>query len=175
MEGRRRVLSCLNGPVPARVMLIGEAPGRLGAERTGIPFHGDESGRRLDKLLAAAGWSRAEVFLTNAVLCNPTTASGSNRRPSAAELARCGVWLTAQIAVVDPRLIVTLGAVALEAVRQVAPHTLTLSDAGRLPVAWHGRWLACAYHPGARAAIHRPVALQRLDFEQLGRWLAACV
>src|SRR5919202_821569 len=82
MEGRRRVLGPGNGSPRARILLVGEAPGRLGAERTGVPFTGDASGRRLDALLAAAGWRRADVFVTNAVLCNPRDTRGCNRPPS---------------------------------------------------------------------------------------------
>lgn len=50
MDGCTRVLSDANGPVDARVMFIGEAPGRLGAERTAVPFHGDVAGENFEKI-----------------------------------------------------------------------------------------------------------------------------
>jgi DNA polymerase len=170
MEGRVRLLSEQNGPAHAEVMLVGEAPGRLGAARTGVPFEGDESGRRLDRLLAAAGWRRSELFITNAVLCNPLDESARNRPPRAFEIANCNGWLAAQIDVIQPRLVVALGAVALGALSLVAPHHRTVRDSANPPIAWHGRHLAAAYHPSARAAIHRPLDLQIQDFEGLGQW-----
>lgn len=164
------MLSSANGPCPAEIMLIGEAPGRLGAQRSGVPFEGDASGRRLTPLLAAAGWSRAELFITNAVLCSPLDERSRNRPPRHDELGRCRCWLTAQLDLVNPRLVVAMGRVALDAARRVAPHELTLRAAGLPPIAWYGRRLAAVYHPGARAALHRPVEQQLVDFAALGQW-----
>jgi uracil-DNA glycosylase family 4 len=170
MDGRVRVLSHLNGPVPAKIMLVGEAPGRRGAEISAIPFSGDESGRRLDALIAAAGWDRRELFITNAVLCNPQTATGNNRAPTAIECRNCTSLLARQIEVINPRLVVALGAVALRSLAAIAPHDLRVSGAGQLPIRWSDRWLAVAYHPSARAAIHRSIEHQRDDFRRLGAW-----
>src|ERR1051326_384467 len=61
---RAAVLSELNGSVDARVMFIGEAPGRKGADRTHVPFSGDQSGRNFDRFLASVGLARSEVFIT---------------------------------------------------------------------------------------------------------------
>ena len=171
MDGRIRVLSRANGPVDACVMLVGEAPGRLGAGQSGVPFSGDESGRRLDVLIDAAGWKRSEIFITNAVLCNPLDDTGRNRPPRQAELANCRDWLAAQIEVVDPLLVVALGAVALRSLAHIAPHDLTVRDSSSQPVPWNDRYLAAAYHPGARAAIHRPFPEQLMDFDRIGTWL----
>ena len=170
MEGRLRILSRLNGPPDARIMLVGEAPGRLGAARTAVPFAGDESGRRLDRLMAAAGWSRHEVFISNAVLCNPLDGSGRNRPPRASELVNCRAWLQSQIDLIDPALVVALGAVALKSLAGIEPHPLTVRDSANPPLSWYGRHLAAAYHPSARAAIHRPFDLQLDDFRRLGEW-----
>jgi uracil-DNA glycosylase len=71
MEGRARVLGSANGPERAKVLFIAEAPGRLGAERSRIPLHGDQTGRNFEALLASVKLKRREVFITNAVLCNP--------------------------------------------------------------------------------------------------------
>ena len=102
-----------SGPIPAKVMFIGEAPGRRGAAVTGVPFVGDESGRRFDRLLAEAGLRREEVFVTNAVLCLPLDVAGRNRPPARLERANCAAHLSATVELVQPRLIVTLGAAAL--------------------------------------------------------------
>ncbi len=171
MEGQIRVLSRLNGPLDADIMLIGEAPGRFGAGQSGVPFSGDESGRRLDRLIAAAGWERSRLFITNAVLCNPLDDTGRNRPPRQSEISSCRSWLTAQIELIDPRLVVALGAVALKSLGSIEPHNRVVRDSARAPVAWHGRHLAGVYHPGARAAVHRPFDLQLEDFRQIGSWL----
>src|SRR6266481_886655 len=90
---RAAVLSELNGPVDARVMFIGEAPGRKGADRTRVPFSGDQSGKNFERFLASIGLPRSEIFITSAALCNPRKASGANRRPTAGELRNCSDFL----------------------------------------------------------------------------------
>src|SRR6476646_2245365 len=72
------VLSELNGRLDARVMFIGEAPGRKGADRTRIPFSGDQSGKNFDRFLASISLGRDQIFITSAALCNPQTSSGAN-------------------------------------------------------------------------------------------------
>jgi DNA polymerase len=160
------VLAASNGPLGARVMFIGEAPGRLGAARTGVPFTSDQSGLRFQRLLAAAGLRREEVFITNALLCNPLR-NGANRPPRRRELAACALWLEAQLRLVDAPLVVSLGTAALEALRLIERHPFALSrDAGRaLP--WRGRTLVPLYHPSPRTAGRRPFAQQLEDFRRL--------
>ena len=168
MEDRRRVLSKANGQPGARVMFIAEAPGRRGGEVTGVPLSRDASGQRFTRLLAMAGLLRDEVFITNAVLCNPRAASGVNRPPSRSELANCAGWLLRQIAVIDPAYVVTLGAVALAALGRIEAHRLLLrEDVGRA-VAWYGRVLIPLYHPSPRAGLSRGYAEQDADFQRLG-------
>ena len=160
------VLAGSNGPLDARVMFIGEAPGRLGAARTGVPFTSDQSGQRFQRLLAAAGLRREDVFLTNALLCNPLR-DGANRPPRRRELAACARWLDAQLRLVDPPLVVTLGTAALEALRIIERHPYALSrDAGRA-LAWRGRTLVPLYHPSPRTAGRRPFSRQLEDFRGL--------
>ncbi|MBX5493110.1 MAG: uracil-DNA glycosylase [Chloroflexi bacterium] len=172
MQGRARVLSRANGPLHARVLFVGEAPGRRGGDRTGVPFCGDQSGALFDTLLAAAGLRREAVFVTNAVLCNPRDAKGRNARPTRAELAACSDYLQAQIALVDPTWVVALGHTALQALRRLAAHPLRLpADVGRA-VAWNGRWLVALYHPAPRALLRRPLSVQVEDYRQLARLLA---
>lgn len=165
MEGRRRVLGDANGSLRPRVMLVGTAPGRHGAERTGVPFGGDRSGAALDALLQRAGLTRAEVFITNAVLCNPQDAHGRNDEPSAAELRACGEHLRATVEVVDPPLVVALGATAYGALRRLetAPEWPQALGAAHH---WNGRLLAATYHPGPRVwnqPLRRAALLRQWD------------
>jgi uracil-DNA glycosylase len=168
MEGRRRVLSDQNGRADARVMFIAEAPGRLGGEVTGVPLSRDASGRRFSRLLQIAGLDRRQVFITNAVLCNPRAADGRNRPPSTSERANCLGWLRAQIEVVDPAVVVTLGAVALAALDRIEPHGLRLRDHVGQPRVWTGRALVALYHPSPRAGLSRAYSEQDADFSRLG-------
>src|ERR1700674_1206273 len=100
MRERTAVLSELNGSVDARVMFIGEAPGRKGADRTRVPFSGDQSGKNLERFLASIDLKRSEIFITSAALCNPRSASGANRRPAASEIRNCSDFLRRSIELV---------------------------------------------------------------------------
>lgn len=171
MEGRRRLLGSENGALHPRVCFIAEAPGRLGGDRTAVPLAGDQSGRNFDRLLAAAELERASVFITNAVLCNPRDARGRNAPPAAAEIRNCAGFLAATLALLDPPVVVTLGAVALRAIQAIAPHEATLAGNVGEILPWHGRWLAPLYHPGPRAQIHRGFARQMDDFSRLGAFV----
>lgn len=151
MNGRPRVLSPANGGPGARVIFIGEAPGRLGGDRTGVPFSGDQSGRNFERLLSAANLTRAEIFVTNAILCNPRDKRGRNRSPARKELASCGDLLSRQLAVITAPVVVTLGAVALKAVDALAAHGLQLGEVVGQAIPWQGRLLVPLYHPGPRA------------------------
>jgi uracil-DNA glycosylase family 4 len=168
MEGRRRLLGPENGALHPRVCFIAEAPGRLGGDRTAVPLAGDQSGRNFDHLLAAAGLDRASIFITNAVLCNPRDARGLFDEPATTEIRNCAGFLAATLALLDPPVVVTLGAVALRAVGAIAPHEATLSGNVGEFLPWHGLWLVPLYHPGPRAQIHRDFQTQVEDFRRLG-------
>lgn len=99
-----------HGAAPAMVAFVGLAPGRLGGDRTGIPFSGDRSGELLRRMIAYSGLRR--VFITNLVRCNPRDRRGRNRDPSAREIANCRGHLAAEFAVVRPRVVACLGAAA---------------------------------------------------------------
>ena len=151
MEGRRRVLGAANGPLRAMAVLVGTAPGRHGAERTGIPFSGDRSGIALDALLGRTGLTRDDVFITNAVLCNPQDGGGRNAEPTAAELRNCGAHLARTLGVVDAPLVVALGRTAFAALQAVHPSGTTWERSLGRQVPWRdGTHLAATYHPGPR-------------------------
>jgi DNA polymerase len=99
-----------HGAAPAMVTFVGLAPGRLGGDRTGIPFSGDRSGSLLRRMIGRADLGR--VFITNLVRCNPRDGRGRNRDPSAREIANCRDHLAAELAVVRPNVVACLGAVA---------------------------------------------------------------
>jgi uracil-DNA glycosylase len=171
MDERRRVLSEQNGDPMARVMFIAEAPGRLGGELSGRPLVDDASGRHFSQLLAIAAIAREDVFITNSVLCNPQDEGGRNRKPSRLELANCSHWLWNQIAAIDPRVVVTLGGVALDAVARLERHSYRLASHVGIPLAWAGRTLIPLYHPSPLTRATRSDALQANDYHRLGEYL----
>ncbi len=174
------ILGGVNGPLDADVLFVAEAPGRLGAARTGVPMTSDVTGRRFHAFLAEAGLARSRVFITNAVLCNPLTAGGRNRRPSAREVAACRDFLAAQLVLVAAPLVAALGGVALEALPRIAPHEAVLArDVGRA-LSWNGagrpnRMLVPLYHPSIQSTLARPHQTQRRDWRRLGELVCRLV
>jgi DNA polymerase len=103
------------GSVDARVMLVGEQPGDQ-EDRQGRPFVGP-AGKLLDRALAEAGIDPGEAYVTNAVKHFKFTRAEPHRRrihksPTLREVAACGPWLAAELALVEPELVVILGATA---------------------------------------------------------------
>ena len=172
MCGRSAVLSAHNGRVGARVMFVGEAPGRQGGDRTRVPFSGDQSGRNFSRYLGSIGLAREEIFITNSALCNPRGATGANRRPTRREVSNCSDFLRRQVEAVDPRVVVTLGAVALEALRGVEYHPFTLKENVGQIQPWRGRLLVPLYHPSPQVlASHRREPRQLEDYKSVARAL----
>jgi DNA polymerase len=174
MCDRAAVMSELNGSVDARVMFIGEAPGRKGADRTRIPFSGDQSGKNFDRFLASIDLSRSEIFITSAALCNPRAASGANRRPASAELRNCSAFLRRTLELVNPEVVVTLGGVALEALKLIEDHEFSLkTDAARIR-RWNQRLLIPLYHPSPQVLItSRDEKAQMKDYRVVARAIEA--
>lgn len=105
-EARTRVVFG-EGDLKTSVMLIGEAPG-FNEDREGRPFVG-QAGKFLNEtLLKAAGLERSSVYVTNVVKCRPP----GNREPTDDEVEACFPYLSVQIRVIRPKIIVTLGNVA---------------------------------------------------------------
>jgi uracil-DNA glycosylase family protein len=102
------------GPVPAPLMVVGEQPGDQ-EDKAGHPFVGP-AGRLLDEAFAAATIDRDAVYVTNAVKHFKWEPRGKRRihqKPNASEVLACGHWLDQEVEIVDPRVIVALGATAL--------------------------------------------------------------
>lgn len=166
MCDRTAVLSALNGTLAARVMFIGEAPGRKGADRTHVPFSGDQSGKNFDRFIASIGLAREDIFITSAALCNPRTDSGANRKPTKSEVANCSQFLRRAIEIINPTVVVTLGAVALDALKNILWHDLNLRESSGKIHHWNGRLLVPIYHPSPQVlASHRREAAQLQDYK----------
>jgi DNA polymerase len=142
------------GNPTAGIFVIGEAPGRV-EDIQGRPFVGP-SGQLLDKIFAACGFTRDKhVFISNIVKCRPP----NNRVPTPDEVKTCIPWLYQQIELVDPKIIILLGATALK--NMAGQHHRITSE--------HGQWITVGerlampvYHP---SALLRDPGLKRPTWE----------
>jgi DNA polymerase len=167
MHNRKKVLSFENGNVDSKVVFIAEAPGRLGAEQTGKPLYGDATGRNFDELIKRIGWNRENVFITNAVLCNPRGEDGNNSRPERQEIINCSEYLKRTLELIKPEIIVTLGVTALKALKYIETHNFVLRDCVAQKLSWNNMSLFPLYHPNPKAIRYRSREKQKLDFRKL--------
>lgn len=107
----------VKSPVPGQLvpdsdfLFVGLAPGRNGAEKTGIPFTKDKSGRLFRKMVSVIESEGYTVSVTNIVKCNPLNDLGNNRNPTPLEICKCSIHLEREIRIVKPRMIIILGKV----------------------------------------------------------------
>jgi len=107
-QGRRQIVFGVGSPT-ARLMFVGEAPGR-DEDVQGIPFVG-RAGQLLTKMIEAMGYSRDDVYIANVIKCRPP----ENRNPEADEVAACEPFLFRQVESIRPAVIVALGTFAAQA------------------------------------------------------------
>jgi DNA polymerase len=106
-EQRNQTVFARGNPF-AELCFVGEGPG-ADEDRLGEPFVG-AAGQLLDRMIAAMGYHRDEVYICNVVKCRPP----NNRKPEPVEMASCMPYLTQQLALVQPKVIVALGATAMQ-------------------------------------------------------------
>jgi len=126
------------------ICFIGEAPGYY-EDLQGEPFVG-RSGKLLDKMLSSVGLTRKkEVSILNIVKCRPTNEEGRNRTPTDSEMQFCGNrWLYKQLELIQPKLIVALGGIAL---KFFLPKTSVTKFAGKVIEVKGIKQLFVSYHP----------------------------
>ena len=146
-----------DGPPNARLVLVGEAPGR-DEDAQGIPFVG-RAGQLLNKMLAAIELKREEVYICNVLKCRPP----DNRTPLPEEVERCLPYLEQQIALIRPTLICALGLSAMQAL--LGTKASMTSMRGRT-FEFRGVPLVPTYHP---AALLRNPGLKRDAWTDLQR------
>lgn len=146
----------------ARVMFIGEGPGR-NEDLQGEPFVG-AAGKKLDSLLCVAGLTRDEIYIANVVKCRPP----SNRNPRPAEIEACSPFLREQVRSIWPDVIVCLGNFASQWVLKTQAGVTSLR--GQLHQVGH--FVVCpTFHPAA--CIYHPdwLPLLESDLGMVGQWL----
>jgi uracil-DNA glycosylase len=169
-ESRTQVVFGQGDP-NADLMFVGEAPG-FHEDRQGLPFVGP-SGQLLNRLLEGIGLRRQDVYIANLVKSRPP----KNRDPLPDEIAACRPWLDAQIRLVDPKVVVTLGNFAA---RTLLETTTGISRLRGRTYPFQGRVLLPTFHPAA--ALHAqgrrtggpgPLEAMEGDFRVLAELLAA--
>lgn len=153
-EGRTTVVFG-EGDRRADLLVVGEAPG-FEEDRSGRPFVGP-AGQLLDKMLAAIGFAREEVFICNVLKCRPP----NNRDPAADEVASCKPYLRKQVEFIEPKAICAFGRFAAQTL------LATETSLGRLRGATHefmGIPVVVTYHP---AALLRNTQWKRPAYEDL--------
>lgn len=140
--GRTQVVFGVGAP-NADLMFIGEGPG-FHEDRQGEPFVG-AAGQLLNTLLGEIGLRREAVYICNTVMCRPP----GNRNPLPEEIETCRPWLDAQLELVDPRVIVTLGNFAT---RTILDTPQSISRVRGQKQDWNGRTVIPTFHPAA--ALH---------------------
>lgn len=185
---QERALSCRNcplwadatqtvfgeGPVEAETMFVGEAPGDQ-EDRQGRPFVGP-AGQLFDRALTEAGIDRRRIYLTNAVKHFKFTLRGRRRihqKPDRGEIEACKPWLLDEIQLVQPRLIVAMGATAAQA---LLGRMVTIGrERGRFQPYPEGRQLFVTVHPSflLRVPDERAQALEYRRFVEELRLIAA--
>ncbi len=180
---RSRVLTCTACPLSAsrthgvfgegdpsaRVMFIGEGPGEV-EDSTGRPFVGP-AGQKLDEVLHSVGIARESVYIGNIVKCRPP----GNRVPSRAEMEVCTPYLEAQIALIQPSLVVSLGNTATQWLKPDAPG---ITQSRGTFYTWRGDILLFPmFHPSYLLRYPSrdkgsPKYLTWLDIQKVKAWLA---
>ncbi|HXU30183.1 MAG TPA: UdgX family uracil-DNA binding protein [Thermoanaerobaculia bacterium] len=137
-----------SGPARASILMVGEQPGDQ-EDLAGLPFVGP-AGKVLDEALAASGIDRQEIYLTNAVKHFKWEARGKRRihkQPNLTEVHACLPWLEAELALVKPKMVVCLGAIAAQAL--MGPAFRVTRDRGRFFETRWATWLTATIHPSA--------------------------
>lgn len=175
VASRTQVVYGVGNPF-AELLFVGEAPGEE-EDLKGEPFIG-KAGQLLTKIIGAMEYSREEIFIANVLKCRPDMPAGEsgNRKPRPAEMATCLPWLTQQIELIKPKVIVALG---LTAVEGLLGEPRTMRDVRGKWLDYHGVPLMPTYHP-AYLLRNQTLAEKRkvwedmmLVLEKLGRPISA--
>jgi len=154
-----------DGNPEAKIVFIGEAPGFY-EDQQGLPFVGN-SGKLLDKLLASINLKRPDVFIANILKHRPP----DNRNPDPSEIKVCTPFLKAQLQVIRPRVIITLGRFALN---YFFPKALISQVRGQIKkITWQGIDLTFipVYHPSAGLRNGSMLKSLQSDFITIGKFL----
>ena len=166
VQSRRAVVNG-SGPIPARVLVVAQNPGRE-EEIAGYPLceKGWSGSRVRDKLLPLAGLTAEEVRFENIARCRPPRGKKGDLPLLPSEIANCAPFLTAVIEACQPQIIVAVGAPALA---WFLPEAKLAATHGQ-PQPWRGAFVVGMYHPAAAHPTRNPGLAQVMieDWTRLG-------
>lgn len=149
------------GPIDAKIMVVGQAPGRE-EDKVGRPFIG-RAGQFLNELLRIAKIKREKIYITSPIKCFPP----NNRPPKKSEIKACFPYLKKQIGIINPKFFILLGKTAID----------TLLGGGKLEkihgklVKKNGKFYFLTYHPAAAMRFLKIKKLIEKDFRKLSKVL----
>jgi uracil-DNA glycosylase family 4 len=169
------------GFINSNIFFVGLAPGRLGADKTGIPFTQDSSGRLFQKALFSSGISMEpnndsvqdkdviKAYVTNLVKCNPKSNDGNNRAPSQTEVSNCKRYLQVEMNSINFDVIVPLGKRATENILNQKYSKISLVH--NKPIKLKEFYCIPFFHPSyvSRGAYPKDKYID--DFKSLARWV----
>jgi DNA polymerase len=155
----------------AQIMFVNERPGRIGTGDSGyVSFdNNDPTAEFFRECFYPLNLDRKQVFITNACLCHPDFPDYTDKAPTKKEIVNCHEWLGRQLSIMQPKLIVTVGNVALQSMRLFFPSSKQLktfklkNDIGKV-IRDTTPWVYPLYHTSRRGRTHRDAEKQKLDW-----------
>jgi uracil-DNA glycosylase family 4 len=160
-----------NAQESAQIMFVNERPGRIGTGDSGyVSFdNNDPSAEFFRECFSQLKLNRKQVFITNACLCHPVFPEYTDKTPTKKEIVNCHEWLSRQLSILQPKLIITVGSIALKSITLFFPFSEQLktfklkNDIGNV-IRDTPPWLYPLYHTSRRGRTHRDAEKQKLDW-----------
>ena len=150
------------GDVNSKIVFVGEAPGAE-ENQQGLPFVG-RAGKLLDSMIVAMGHTREDVYVCNICKCRPP----DNRKPSPEEMKTCSPFLVRQLDIVSPKVIIALGATAMEAL--LGPGEGVTKRRGKW-AEWNKTKVMVTFHPSYLLRNPSAKEVVKLDLQEVLRYL----
>jgi len=160
-----------NAQETAQIMFVNERPGRIGTGDSGyVSFdNSDPSAEFFKECFNQLNLDRKQIFITNACLCHPVFPEYKDKAPTKREIVNCHEWLGRQFSILQPKLIITLGSIALKSLalffsssEQLKRYQLK-KDIGKV-ISDTTPWVYPLYHTSRRGRINRNGEKQKLDW-----------
>ena len=160
-----------NAQESAEILFVNERPGRIGTGKSGfVSFDNkDPSAQFFRECFNSLKLDRKRVFITNACLCHPNFPEYTDKAPTKTEIVNCHEWLGRQLSIMKPKLIVTIGNIALKSMKLYFPSSEQLksfklmNDIGKV-IRDTTPWVYPLYHTSRRGRIHRDAKKQKKDW-----------
>lgn len=160
-----------NAQESAQIMFVNERPGRIGPGGSGyVSFdNNDPSAEFFKECFNQLNLDRKQIFITNACLCHPVFPEYKDKAPTKREIVNCHEWLARQLSIMQPKLIVTIGSIALKSLTLFFPsserlkHYQLKKDIGKV-IRDTMPWVYPLYHTSWRGRTHRNAEKQKLDW-----------